>query len=159
MALSANRSTMMTKARTRDTLAIEVGEEIDVVEVCAEQSISLGSGPTTGSTRTLEKQRANVPDALSRVGLRDRGTRRRRVDGVVLRLEDLLRRHAGGLEREEDGQSGGEGWKRLDEGCANGIEGICTRRPWPLSMARRPRPDPAEQANMSADHERSGYSV
>ena len=50
-------------------------------------------GAIESGGRTLEEQRPNLADALSSVRPCDGRTRRRRVQGAVLVLEDLRRRH------------------------------------------------------------------
>ena len=52
-----------------------------------------GSGRAERRRRTLQQQGADLADALSGVRLQDGRTRRRRVEGAVLVLEDLRRRH------------------------------------------------------------------
>ncbi len=81
---------------TWNTLPGKMGKDVYVMEVCGNvSSIRPGVSRSRGE-RTLQQQGAVLADALSSVRLRDWGTSRRRVDGLLLEIEHGLGGHVAG---------------------------------------------------------------
>ena len=73
---------------TGDALAVEVSEEIDVVEVCSDPQRQLeGSRTQSGRRLTLDKDRSVQTNALDSVRLGDRGTVRGGVQNIFMRFD------------------------------------------------------------------------